>query len=46
LPWWLATLLPIASVTSFWLTPTSIVPGIAWLAIGVSLNRRRQVKSL
>lgn len=46
LPWWLATLLPIASITSFWLTPTSVVPGIAWLAIGAGLLRRRQVESL
>lgn len=46
LPWWLGALLPIASITSFWLTPTSVVPGIAWLAIGVGLIRRRQVESL
>ncbi len=45
LPWWLAVLLPIAAITSFWLTPTSVVPGIAWLAIGVGLIRRRQVES-
>lgn len=42
LPWWLAVLLPIAAVTSFWLTPTSIVPGIAWLVIGVGLIQRQQ----
>lgn len=45
LPWWLAVLLPIAAITSFWLTPTSVVPGIAWLAIGVGLLQRRQVES-
>jgi hypothetical protein len=45
LPWWLAVLLPIGSFTSFWLTPTSVVPGIAWLAIGVGLLRRRRVES-
>jgi hypothetical protein len=40
LPWWLAPLLPIASATSFWLIPTSIVPGIAWLAVGGGLMWR------
>ena len=45
LPWWLAALLPIAAITSFWLTPTSVVPGIAWLSVGAGLLRRPRVQS-
>jgi len=40
LAWWLTPLLPLAAATSFWLTPTSIVRGIAWLAIGMRLTLR------
>ena len=45
LPWWLAAMLPIAAITSFWLTPTGVVPGIAWLAVGAGLLRRREVEA-
>lgn len=34
LPPWVVPALPIAALATFWLTPTSPVPGLAWIVLG------------
>lgn len=33
LRWWVAPALPLAALATFWLTPTSPLPGLLWLAL-------------
>lgn len=46
LPGWFVPVLPLSAVAMFWLTPTNIVPGLAWLAVGTILLWRAPGSSL
>lgn len=39
-PWFGVLLLPLAAVTTFFLTPVLVIPGLSWLVIGGILWRR------
>ncbi|MDQ2913155.1 MAG: hypothetical protein M3T56_07850 [Chloroflexota bacterium] len=46
LPGWFVPMLPVSAVATFWLTPTSPVPGLGWLALAsILLWRGRAVPS-
>lgn len=40
LPGWIVPVLLLSAIAMFWLTPTNVVPGLAWLAVGTVLLRR------
>lgn len=40
LPAWAVPVLPVSALATFWLTPTNIVPGLAWLALASILPWR------
>lgn len=40
LPGWIVPGLPLSAIAMFWLTPTNVVPGLAWLAVVTVLLRR------
>ena len=44
-PIWAAAVLMIAGVTTFYLTPVSWIPGIAWLVLGALLWRKQDDSS-
>jgi hypothetical protein len=33
LPAWVVPVLPVSALATFWLTPTNVIPGLAWLAL-------------
>lgn len=33
LPAWVVPVLPISAIATFWLTPTNVLPGLAWLGL-------------
>lgn len=38
---WLAPVLVLGGITTFWLTPSSLLPGLAWLLLGLVLWLRK-----
>jgi hypothetical protein len=39
LPWWIVPALPVSALATFWLTPTSPLPGLLWLAVAAATYR-------
>jgi hypothetical protein len=39
LPWWVVPALPVSALATFWLTPTSPLPGLLWPAIAGATYR-------